>query len=60
MTQAILESGGLKKSSIRKVVIRRKNGDGLLVPTEFDLKSIKDGKIADPVLQIGDTIEIGN
>jgi protein involved in polysaccharide export with SLBB domain len=60
LTQAIIESGGLKKSSVRKVVIRRKNNEGLLIPTEFDLKSIKDGKIADPVLQIGDTIEIGN
>lgn len=60
LTQAILESGGLKRTNVKKVVIRRKNPDGLLIPNEFDLKSIKDGKIADPVLQIGDTIEVGN
>lgn len=60
LTQAILESGGLKKSNVRKVVIRRKNESGLLVPTEHDLKAIKDGKAIDPVLEAGDTIEIGN
>ncbi len=60
LTQAIIESGGLKRTNVRKVVIRRKNDGGLLIPSEFDLKSIKDGKIADPVLQIGDTIEVGN
>lgn len=60
LTQAILESGGLKKSNVKKVVIRRKNEAGLLVPTEYDLKAIKDGKVVDPVLEAGDTIEIGN
>lgn len=58
LTQAILACGGLKKSSARKVIIRRKNGEGKLTPTEFDLKFIKEGKIADPILQVGDTIEI--
>lgn len=60
LTQAILESGGLKKSNVKKVVIRRKNESGMLVPTEFDLKAIKDGKVMDPTLEAGDTIEIGN
>jgi polysaccharide export outer membrane protein len=60
LTQAILASGGLKKEGIKKVVIRRKNGEGLLVSTEFNLKQIKDGKVPDPALQPGDTIEIGN
>lgn len=60
LTQAIMASGGLKKSSARKVVIRRKDAEGKLVPTEYDLKFIKEGKIADPTLQAGDTIEIGN
>lgn len=59
LTQAILACGGLKKSSVRKVVIRRKDAQGKLVPTEFDLKLIKEGKIADPLLEAGDTIEIG-
>lgn len=60
LTQAILVSGGLKKESAKKVVIRRKNVEGLLISTEFNLKLIKDGKFPDPVLQAGDTIEIGN
>jgi protein involved in polysaccharide export with SLBB domain len=60
LTQAILACGGLKKSSTRKVTIRRKDAQGKLVPTEFDLKHIKEGKIADPALEAGDTIEVGN
>jgi protein involved in polysaccharide export with SLBB domain len=60
LTQAIIASGGLKKSSARKVVIRRKDAQGKLVPVEYDLKFIKEGKIADPALEVGDTIEIGN
>lgn len=60
LTQAILASGGLKKDSIKRVVIRRKNAEGLLVSTEYNLKLIKDGKVPDPVLQAGDTIEVGS
>lgn len=60
LTQAILVSGGLKKSSVKKVVIRRKNEEGLLKSAEFNLKAIKDGQQPDPLLQAGDTIEIGN
>jgi protein involved in polysaccharide export with SLBB domain len=60
LTQAILASGGLKKSSARRVTVRRRDAEGKLVPTEYDLKLIKEGKIADPVLQAGDTVEIGN
>lgn len=60
LTQAILASEGLKNAKAKNVTIRRKNEAGLLVPTNFDLKAIKDGKVADPVLEAGDTIEIGN
>jgi protein involved in polysaccharide export with SLBB domain len=60
LTQAILASGGLKKASVKKVVIRRKNEAGLLTPAEYDLKAIKEGKVADPELEAGDTVEIGN
>lgn len=60
LTQAILASGGLKKSNVKTVIIRRKNEAGLLSPQEYNLKLIKDGKQADPVLEIGDTIEVGN
>lgn len=60
LTQAILASGGLRKSSAKKVIVRRKNEQGLLVSTEFNLKDIKEGKSPDPILQSGDTIEIEN
>lgn len=60
LTQAILASGGLKKASVKKVIIRRKNADGTLTPLEVNLKAVKDGKAIDPTLQIGDTVEIGN
>jgi len=60
LTQAILASGGLKRENAKKVIIRRKNAEGLLVSTEHNLKLIKDGNFSDPVLEAGDTIEIGN
>jgi len=60
LTQAILASGGLRKDGIKKVVIRRKNAEGLLVSTDYNLKSIKDGKVPDPEIRAGDTIEVGN
>ena len=60
LTQAILASGGLRKASIKKVIIRRKNQVGLLSPMEFDLNLIKDGKQPDPLIKAGDTIEIVN
>jgi polysaccharide export outer membrane protein len=59
LTQAILASGGLRKSNIKKVVIRRKNSQGLLILWLYNLKAIKDGKEPDPVLEVGDTIEVG-
>ncbi|MBS1794030.1 MAG: polysaccharide biosynthesis/export family protein [Acidobacteria bacterium] len=60
LTQAILVSGGLKRSGVKKVVIRRKNADGMLVSSEYNLKQIKDGKAPDPVLMAGDTVEVGD
>lgn len=60
LTQAILASGGLRKQSAKKVIVRRKNEQGLLSAIEFNLKDIKEGKTPDPVLQSGDTIEIEN
>ena len=59
LTQAILASGGLTKSNIKKVVIRRKNSQGLLIWWLYNLKAIKEGKEPDPALEAGDTIEIG-
>ncbi len=60
LTQAIFASGGLRKSSARKIIIRRKNAEGLLVATEVNFKAVNDGKEPDPLLEAGDTIEVGN
>ena len=60
LTQAILASGGLKKTIVKKVILRRKNQTGLLSPMEFNLNYIKDGKQPDPLIQAGDTIEVIN
>lgn len=55
--QAVIASGGAKGDS-KRATIRRKNDKGLFENTEYDLRSIKNGKTADPVLQPGDVIEI--
>jgi hypothetical protein len=60
LTQAIYAAGGLKKARNIRVVIRRKNEQGLLTSIEFDINAIKDGKTVDPILQIGDLIEVNN
>lgn len=59
LTQAIIASGGLRKALVKRVVIRRKNFQGLLESTEYNLKLIKEGKQVDPQLQSGDTVEVG-
>lgn len=58
LTQAVIASGGLKRSNIRKVYIRRKNETGLLITRVYNLKKIENGLEPDPVLQPGDRIEI--
>lgn len=58
LTQAILASGGLKNPTAKKIIIRRTNDNGLLTPTEYNLKAINEGKAPDPLLQVGDTIEV--
>ncbi len=55
--QAVIASGGAKGDP-KRATIRRKNDKGLFENTEYDLRSIKNGKTADPVLQPGDVIEI--
>jgi protein involved in polysaccharide export with SLBB domain len=60
LTQAILAANGLKKATVRKVIIRRKDESGMLKAMQADLKSIKDGRMIDPVIEVGDTIEVGN
>ncbi|MFV0389343.1 MAG: polysaccharide biosynthesis/export family protein [Pyrinomonadaceae bacterium] len=58
LTQAILSAGGLLRANYRKIIIRRKNKENLLESKIYDLKDIKNGKIPDPVIAVGDTIEL--
>lgn len=60
LTQAILASGGVKNPKADKVIIRRKDEKGLLKSSAYDLSKIKKGKMPDPTLNSGDTIEILN
>jgi protein involved in polysaccharide export with SLBB domain len=58
--QAIIASGGLKDPDIKKVIIRRKDNQGLLQTRIYKLNDIKKGKTPDPLLQVGDLIEVEN
>lgn len=58
MTQAILAAGGEMNTAGERVRVSRQGADGRLVTTEFNLRKIQDGKIADPVLQKDDRIEL--
>jgi protein involved in polysaccharide export with SLBB domain len=58
LTQAILASGGLRKSSANKARVSRQVVDGRLVTVEYNLREIQSGKLPDPVLQKDDRLEI--
>ena len=58
LLQAILAAGGPARQGDNIVELSRENGAGLLGTTKFSLKDIKAGKIPDPKLQPGDSIEI--
>lgn len=59
MSRAILDAGGARPKAF-KVVIRRLNGNQAIALAEYDLRSIRAGKIADPLLQNGDVVEVIN
>lgn len=61
LTQSILAAGGATRDGGKKtvVVVSRQGTDGRLVPTEYVLQEIEDGKIPDPRIQPGDRIEVG-
>lgn len=58
LTQAILASGGTTRNAGAKVRVSRQGADGRLLTEEHNLRKIQDGKIADPVLQKGDRIQV--
>ena len=59
LTQALLACGGPTRDAARNVKISRRNAEGFLIASEFDLRAITDGKSPDPLLQAGDRIEVG-
>src|SRR6266545_5162721 len=60
LTQAILASGGTNPTAGSRVKVSRQGADGKLRTEEFNLPNIQTGKLADPVLQKGDRIEVSN
>lgn len=59
LTQAVLAGGGVLRDAAKTVKISRRNADGFLTATEYDLRVILDGKSPDPLVQSGDRIEVG-
>lgn len=57
--QAVAAAGGIKGSA-KKGLIRRRDEKGVFTVTEFNLRSIRDGKAVDPPLAAGDVVEIVN
>ncbi|HBB86627.1 MAG TPA: hypothetical protein DC047_03315 [Blastocatellia bacterium] len=58
LTQAILAAGGATNGAGGRVRVSRQGTDGRLVTEEFNLRKILDGKLADPLLQKDDRIEL--
>jgi len=59
LTQAIMASGGVTRTAGTRVKVSRQGSDGRLAVTEYNLRQIEEGKVADPVLQEGDRISVG-
>jgi protein involved in polysaccharide export with SLBB domain len=61
LTQAILAAGGVTRSAGKRTVVTvsRQGADGRLVPVDYVLQEIEDGKVPDPRIQPGDRIEVG-
>jgi protein involved in polysaccharide export with SLBB domain len=57
LLQALLASGGTVKSD-SKIELSREGSGGRLVTTQYTIKQIKSGAVADPKLQVGDRIEV--
>ena len=58
LTQALLSAGGTSRTGKPVVKVARRNASGFLSSSEFNLRSIEDGKSQDPVLEAGDRIEV--
>jgi protein involved in polysaccharide export with SLBB domain len=58
LTQAILTAGGVNRGGRISVKVARRNASGFLISSEYNLQSIEEGKVPDPLLDAGDRIEV--
>ena len=58
LTQAVMSAGGISRSGKTSVRVSRRNLEGFLTASEYNLRSIEEGKSPDPLLQAGDRIEV--
>ena len=58
LTQALLAAGGASRGSKTNVKVARQNADGFLTSKEYNLRSIEEGRVQDPLLEAGDRVEV--
>jgi len=58
LTQAVMSAGGISRSGKTSVRVSRRNQQGFLTASDYNLRSIEEGKSQDPLLQAGDRIEV--
>jgi protein involved in polysaccharide export with SLBB domain len=58
LTQAILSAGGGTRGSKTSVRVARRDANGFLKSSDYNLQSIQEGKSQDPLLEAGDRIEV--
>ena len=58
LTQAILSAGGVTRGSKTSVRVARRDANGFLKSSDYNLQSIEEGKTQDPLLENGDRIEV--
>ncbi|MFN2576813.1 MAG: polysaccharide biosynthesis/export family protein [Pyrinomonadaceae bacterium] len=57
LTQAIL-SAGATSATVKTVKVARRNRQGFLSTSEYNLRAIEQGKTPDPLIEAGDRIEV--
>ncbi len=58
LTQLLIVAGGVRNDRQLMAKISRRDASGLLRSHDYNLKAIGEGKVADPMLQAGDRVEV--
>jgi protein involved in polysaccharide export with SLBB domain len=58
LTQAILSAGGEPRGAKMSVRVARRDSKGFLKSVDYNLQTIQEGKAQDPLLEVGDRIEV--